>query len=69
MISKYGETKLKDEFVDEILEEAEQLRMVMHNLVREKGISDSSVLEVSQKLDNVIVKYYKESDIKLLLGK
>jgi len=44
-----------------VVEEMEELREQLNNMLDSNEYSSSEILEVSQKLDILIVKYYREA--------
>lgn len=45
--------------VEQIIEQIEQLRQLLHDIAIEKGIADKEVLELSARLDDALNAYYK----------
>ena len=45
--------------VEQIIEQIEQLRQLLHDIAIEKGISNKEVLELSARLDDALNAYYK----------
>ncbi|RXT01931.1 aspartyl-phosphate phosphatase Spo0E family protein [Ammoniphilus sp. CFH 90114] len=48
---------VKVEEIEELLQEIEMLRMQLNRLTLSKGILDSEVIQVSQKLDELLNRY------------
>ena len=45
--------------IEQIIEQIEQLRQILHDIAIEKGISDKEVLELSARLDEALNTYHK----------
>jgi hypothetical protein len=43
----------------ELMRQIEALRNYMYELIRQKKLHDPEILEVSQQLDELLIKYYE----------
>lgn len=45
--------------LEELMRQIEELRNYMYGLIRQKKLNDPEILEVSQQLDRLLIKYYR----------
>lgn len=46
----------------EILEKIDEMKVLLETLLKTHNLNDKSVVEVSQKLDKLILEHYKEEN-------
>lgn len=49
--------------VDRTMQEIEEMRNKLHELVKDKGVSSREALHMSRELDLVILRYFKDEKV------